>query len=106
MKSHSQYWWKNSLLPNVMECMLLWVHNSSLRSQRVILNGERSKILISIVPQGLTLFLVFINELPSEVGCQIALFAYDTLNTILFALMMKLNLNKVCIFLGGGLAGK
>ena len=47
----------------------------------VILNGKKYKNLPVTLgePQGSVLFLAFINDLPEEVDCQVALFAGDTL---------------------------
>ena len=65
--------------------MLDWVRAFlGSRSQRVVIDGEESlSILVtSSVPQGsvlgLTLFLIYINDLPEEVCSQVRLFADDT----------------------------
>ena len=79
--------WKNLSKTKTIvdENRLRWIHNFILnRSQCVILNGKKSKSLpaTSGAPQGSVLrpvlFLVFINDLPKEVDCQVALFADDT----------------------------
>ena len=65
--------------------LLLWIENHLLsRKQKVLLNGKES-IILSInagVPQGSILgplfFLIFINDIVTEVGCSIKLFADDT----------------------------
>ena len=63
-----------------------WIQNFlSHRSQRVVVNGENSKWapVLSGVPQGSVigpiLFLIYINDLPRDVGSTVRLFADDTI---------------------------
>jgi hypothetical protein len=65
--------------------LLIWIKNwLSDRTQRVVLNGSSSEYcnVTSSVPQGSvlgpTLFLIYINDLCDEVGCESFLFADDT----------------------------
>ena len=63
-----------------------WVENFLLnRSQRVVCSGENSEWapVLSGVPQGSVigpiLFLIYINDLPDEIGANVRLFADDTI---------------------------
>ena len=67
--------------------LLLWIKDFlSERTQQVVLNGLASNTFIvsSGVPQGLVmgplglLFLVYINDIPEQVECNISIFANDT----------------------------
>ena len=83
--------------------LLLWIENYLLsRKQKVLLNGKES-IILSInagVPQGSILgplfFLIFINDIVTEVGCSIKLFADDTSIYVIIenAQMDAYNLNE------------
>ena len=83
--------------------LLLWIENYLLsRKQKVLLNGKES-IILSInagVPQGSILgplfFLIFINDIVTEVGCSIKLFADDTSIYVIIenAHMDAFNLNE------------
>ena len=63
--------------------LLKWFeHYLSDRQQRVVINGKTSSYLNAGVPQGSILgpllFLVYINDIVSELNCNIRLFADDT----------------------------
>jgi len=77
---------KLTAIPEVDSYLLDWIHDFLCnRSQSIILNGTKSSSLpvTSGVPQGsvlgLVLFLVYINNLPSQVDCSVELFADNTL---------------------------
>ena len=81
---------KLSKIETIDKYPLRWIYSFLLnRSQCVTLNGEKSKNLpiASGVPQGsvlgLVLFLVFINDLPEEVDCQVALYWAPTNSKLL-----------------------
>ena len=65
--------------------LLLWIKSFlTNRPQQVILNGSASKTfsVSSGVPQGSVtgplLFLVYVNNIPEQVGCNIRMFSDDT----------------------------
>jgi len=65
--------------------LLLWIKDFLRnRSQQVVLNGSTSKTLTvsSGVPQGSVmgpvLFLLYVNDIPEQVECDISMFADDT----------------------------
>lgn len=77
---------KLSQVPNIDMNIVRWVHDFlDGRRQRVVVYGHMSQELpvTSGVPQGSvlgpTLFLVYINDLPQHVNCNVSLFADDTL---------------------------
>ena len=79
---------KFSKIETIDEYLLRWTHNFLLnRSQCVILNRKKSLKTCPSLPVYLRalslslyyIFLVFINDLPEEVDCQVALVADETL---------------------------
>ena len=65
--------------------LLLWIKDFlSEHTQQVVLNGSASNTFTgsSGVPQGLVmgplLFLVYVNDIPEQVECNISMFADDT----------------------------
>ena len=65
--------------------MLLWIkYFLSKHSQQVVLNGTASQTMTvsSGVPQGSVmgplLFVLYVNDLPEQVECNISVFADDT----------------------------
>ena len=77
---------KLSTVPNISNQILMWIHSFLCnRKQKVVIKGHTSLELpvTSGVPQGSvigpTLFLAYINDLPTHVNCGIILFADETL---------------------------
>ena len=65
--------------------LLLWIENYLLSCKQKVLLNRKESIILSInagVPQGsileLLFFLIFINDIVTEVGCSIKLFVVDT----------------------------
>ena len=80
MVIHTRLIWKlheYGICSNVLN----WIHGFLCdRSQRVVVAGEESGSVpvISGVPSGLILFLVYMNDLPDNITSQVRLFADDT----------------------------
>ena len=80
---------------------LLCLFNSFLseRLQRVVLNGQASewRKVLAGVPQGSILgpllFLIFINDIPANLECNLKIFADDTSLFLLFVTQMKARQN-------------
>ena len=73
-------------VPDLHPLLTNWMHDFlSARTQRVIIKGELSSTgkVTSGVPQGSvlgpTLFLLYINDLPTNITCNVSLYADDTL---------------------------
>jgi len=94
-------------IKDIHPCILNWIHDFLLsRTQRVAIKGTLSGELpvTSGVPQGSvlgpTLFLVYINDLPTCVNCNVSLYADDTLlysvvNTIEDSNHFQTNINAL-----------
>lgn len=98
---------KLSKVPDIDDYLLRWIHDFlTNRIQQVVLDAKSSESLpvSSGVPQGSvlgpTLFLLYINDLPDVIDCNISLFADDTLlfqivNNLDDENRMQNNINKV-----------